>query len=138
MLIRISGTAKPAMPPSRHNVAIGRVHDRTSGGTSGPTEITLVKADIAHITATSIFTFSDRYRAAHPARSPLDPRRAPCRIMNVTGETPMLQHTGESFAAAAEARGIDPDQALNPKAQDSRAIKHNGPNPHYGPKRKAS
>lgn len=60
------------------------------------------------------------------------------RIMNLTGETPVLEQTGESFAAVAEARGIDPDQALNPKAQDSRAIKHNGPNPHYGPKRKAS
>ena len=60
------------------------------------------------------------------------------RMMNLTGETPVRQHTGESFAATAEARCIDPDQALNPKAQDSRAIKHNGPNPHYGPKRKAS
>ena len=40
--------------------------------------------------------------------------------------------------ASRLARGLDPDQALNPKAQDSRAIKHNGPNPHYGPKRKAS
>jgi hypothetical protein len=26
------------------------------------------------------------------------------------------------------------DQALNPKQQDSRAIKHHGPNPHYGPR----
>jgi hypothetical protein len=25
---------------------------------------------------------------------------------------------------------------MNPKQQDSRAIKHHGPNPHYGPRRK--
>jgi hypothetical protein len=61
------------------------------------------------------------------------------RIMNLTGETPMLAKTGETFAAVAEARGVPVDQALNPKQNDSRAIKHNGPNPHYGPrKRKAS
>jgi DNA modification methylase len=61
------------------------------------------------------------------------------RIMNLTGETPVLIETGEMFATVAEARGVPVDQALNPKQQDSRAIKHHGPNPHYGPrKRKAS
>ena len=61
------------------------------------------------------------------------------RIMNLTGETPVLIETGEMFAAVAEARGVPVDQALNPKQKDSRAIKHHGPNPHYGPrKRKAS
>ena len=60
------------------------------------------------------------------------------RILNLTGETPVLAETGETFAAVAAARGVPIEQALNPKAQDSRAIKHHGPNPHYGPKCKAS
>jgi len=57
------------------------------------------------------------------------------RIMNLTGETAMLAGTGERFAAAAESRGVPVDQALNPKQRDSRAIKHRGPNPFYGPKK---
>ena len=57
------------------------------------------------------------------------------RMMNLTGETAMLAATGETFAAVAESRGLPVDQALNPKQQDSRAIKHRGPNPFYGPKR---
>jgi DNA modification methylase len=60
------------------------------------------------------------------------------RVMNLTGDTPTLEATGESFAEVAAARGVDPEQVLNPKAQDSGAIKHHGPNPHYGPQRKAS
>ncbi len=59
------------------------------------------------------------------------------RMLNLTGEMPML-NGAESFTAVAEARGVPIDQVLNPKAQDSRAIKHSGPNPHYGRKRKAS
>ena len=59
------------------------------------------------------------------------------RMLNLTGEMPML-NGAESFTAVAEARGVPIDQVLNPKAQDSRAIKHRGPNPHYGRKRKAS
>jgi hypothetical protein len=38
----------------------------------------------------------------------------------------------------ASARGVPIDQALNPKVQDSGAIKHHGPNPYYGPKRRTS
>ena len=57
------------------------------------------------------------------------------RIMNLTGETAMLAATGETFAAVAESRGVPVDEALNPKQQDSRAIKHRGPNPFYGPKK---
>jgi DNA modification methylase len=34
------------------------------------------------------------------------------RMMNLTGETPVLAGTGESFAAVAEARGVALDQAL--------------------------
>ena len=59
------------------------------------------------------------------------------RMINLTGEMPML-NGAESFTAVAEARGVTIDQALNPKASDSRAIRHHGPNPFYGPKRKAS
>jgi DNA modification methylase len=61
------------------------------------------------------------------------------RVMNLTGDTPTLEATGESFAEVAAARGVDPEQVLNPKAQESGAIKHHGPNPHYGSRaRKAS
>jgi hypothetical protein len=49
---------------------------------------------------------------------------------------PVLLEGGETFAAVAESRGVAVDQALNPKESDSRAIKHHGPNPHYGPRRK--
>ena len=59
------------------------------------------------------------------------------RIMNLTGETAVLAETGETFPAAAESRGVPVEQALNPKAQDSRAIKHRGPNPFYGSKKKS-
>lgn len=55
------------------------------------------------------------------------------RMINLTGAMPMLNGV-ETFTALAEARGVDIDQALNPKQQDSRAIKHHGPNPHYGPR----
>jgi hypothetical protein len=58
------------------------------------------------------------------------------RMMNLAGVTPVLLATGEDFAVVAAARGVDAEQALNPKAQDSGAIKHTGPNPHYGPRRK--
>lgn len=69
------------------------------------------------------------------------------RLMNLTGETPILVRDGDAsmdgatptFVAVAEERDVPIDDAVNPKAQDSRAIKHHGPNPHYGPsKRKAS
>lgn len=60
------------------------------------------------------------------------------RLMSLTGNEAALDVTGETFTAVAEARGVPVDQAMNPKAQDSRVIKHNGPNPHYGSKRKAS
>jgi DNA modification methylase len=61
------------------------------------------------------------------------------RVTNLTGDTPVLAATGETFAAVAESRGVPADQVLNPRQNDARAIKHNGPNPYYGPrKRKAS
>jgi DNA modification methylase len=60
------------------------------------------------------------------------------RMVNLGAEMPVLAETGQPFAAVAEARGVPVEQALNPKDRDSRAIKHNGPNPFYGTKRKAS
>ncbi len=54
------------------------------------------------------------------------------RMMSLTSQMPLLAETGQSFAQVAEARGVPTEHALNPKQQDSRAIKHHGPNPHYG------
>jgi hypothetical protein len=56
--------------------------------------------------------------------------------MELTGETPVHAETAEGFTAVAEARGVSADEAVNPKQQDSRAIRHNGPNPHYGTRRR--
>jgi len=60
------------------------------------------------------------------------------RMMHLTGGAPVLAETGAAFVDVSAARGVPVDQVLNPKARDSRAIKHHGPNPHYGPKPKAS
>ena len=69
------------------------------------------------------------------------------RVHNLTGMEPVLVRADEAwidgtapaFEAVARARGVPIEDAMNPKARDSRAIKHTGPNPHYGPrKRKAS
>ncbi len=60
------------------------------------------------------------------------------RIAQLSGETAVLAETGETFAIVARSRGVDAEQTPNPKRHDSRAIKHHGPNPHYGPRRKAS
>jgi DNA modification methylase len=59
------------------------------------------------------------------------------RMLNL-GVDAVLESSGDSFADAAAQRGVDPDQALNPKAQDARATEHHGPDPNYGPTRKAS
>jgi hypothetical protein len=59
------------------------------------------------------------------------------RVMNLTGDTPVLA-TGETFAAVAASRGVPADQVLNPRQNDALRIRHHGPNPHYGPKRRAS
>ena len=59
------------------------------------------------------------------------------RMMTLTGNE-AVHESGATFTEIASTRGIDPGQALNPKAQDSGAMKHHGPNPHDGPRRKAS
>jgi len=58
------------------------------------------------------------------------------RLMALTQEAPVLQETGQTFAEVAQSRGVPVDQALNPKQQDARRIRHNGPAPFYGSKRK--
>jgi DNA modification methylase len=59
------------------------------------------------------------------------------RMINLTGDMPTL-NGAETFTAVAEKRGVDVNLALNPRASDSRAIQHHGPNPFYGRKQKAS
>ena len=59
------------------------------------------------------------------------------RISALTGETASLQETGQPFLDVAAERGVPADEAMNPKAQDSRAIKHHGPNPCYGKRKTA-
>jgi DNA modification methylase len=60
------------------------------------------------------------------------------RMMALTQEAPVLQETGQTFAEVAESRGVPMDQAVNPKQQDARRIRHNGPAPFYGSRKKAS
>ena len=57
------------------------------------------------------------------------------RVMNLTGATPVLAATGETFAAVAESRGVPADQALNPKHSDAGRIQHHGPRirPYFPP-----
>ena len=57
--------------------------------------------------------------------------------MMLTLEAPVLQEAGQTFADVAESRGVPVDQAVNPKQQDARRIRHNGPAPFYGTRRKA-
>lgn len=59
------------------------------------------------------------------------------RLMMLTLEAPVLQEAGQTFADVAESRGVPVDQAVNPKQQDARRIRHNGPAPFYGTRRKA-
>jgi len=66
------------------------------------------------------------------------------RVQNLTGFEPILVHSDEAwidlqpptFEATATRRCVPIKQAMNPKARDSSAIRHHGPNPHYGPRKK--
>jgi DNA modification methylase len=60
------------------------------------------------------------------------------RLMALTQETPVLQETGQTFAAVAQACGVPVEQAANPKQEDARRIRHNGPAPFYGSRNRAS
>jgi site-specific DNA-methyltransferase (adenine-specific) len=59
------------------------------------------------------------------------------RIANLAGEEPMLADTGQTMTEVAAERGVPLEQVANPKLQDARRIRHNGPAPFYGNKRKA-
>jgi hypothetical protein len=60
------------------------------------------------------------------------------RIANLTGQQPVLAETGQTMSEVAAARGVPSELAGNPKQQDARRIRHNGPAPCYGGRRKAS
>ena len=59
------------------------------------------------------------------------------RMMALAREAAVLQETGQTFSEVAQSRGVPVEQAVNPKQQDARRIRHNGPRPFYGSKRKA-
>src|ERR1700674_5279956 len=60
------------------------------------------------------------------------------RLMALTGEVVVLQETSQTFADVAHSRGVPVDEAVTPKQQDARRIRHNGPTPFYGSRKKAS
>src|ERR1035437_9421348 len=57
------------------------------------------------------------------------------RMMNLGVGSVVLASTGQTMEEVAAERGVPVEQVLNPRAQDSRAIKHNGPAPYYGRKK---
>jgi hypothetical protein len=59
------------------------------------------------------------------------------RLANLTGEEPVLAATGQTMTEVAAERGVPVDQFENPRLRDSRRIRHNGPAPFYGSRRKA-
>ncbi|MGO9232063.1 MAG: DNA-methyltransferase, partial [Bryobacteraceae bacterium] len=60
------------------------------------------------------------------------------RLSLLTGEDPVLVETGQSFQEVAVARGVPIDHGENPKQRDPRRIRHNGPAPFYGSRKKAA
>ena len=60
------------------------------------------------------------------------------RMVNLTGEVPVLLASGQEIAAVAAERGVPLEQVENPRARDARRIQHHGPAPFYGSRRKAS
>jgi hypothetical protein len=60
------------------------------------------------------------------------------RLSLLAGEDPVLVETGQSFHEVASERGIPIEHAENPKKRDPRRIRHNGPAPFYGSRKKAS
>jgi hypothetical protein len=60
------------------------------------------------------------------------------RIANLTGEEPILAETGQGMGEVAAARGVPVEQVENPRLRDARRIRHNGPAPFYGSRKKAS
>ncbi len=60
------------------------------------------------------------------------------RISILNGEDPVLAATGQSFHEVAAERGVALGHVENPKQRDARRIRHNGPAPFYGSRKKAS
>jgi site-specific DNA-methyltransferase (adenine-specific)/site-specific DNA-methyltransferase (cytosine-N4-specific) len=60
------------------------------------------------------------------------------RISILIGEDPVLAATGQSFHEVAAERGVPIEHVENPKQRDPRRIRHNGPAPCYGSRKKAS
>jgi len=60
------------------------------------------------------------------------------RIANLCGEEPVLEATGQSLHEVAAERGVPIVHVENPKQRDPRRIRHNGPAPFYGSRKKAS
>ena len=60
------------------------------------------------------------------------------RLMALTGEVAVLQETDQTFADVAHSRDVPVDEAVNPKQQHARRLRHNGPTPFYGSRKKAS
>jgi DNA methylase len=58
------------------------------------------------------------------------------RIAHLIGEEPVLADTGQTMAAVAAERGVPLEQVANPRLRDARHIRHNGPAPFYGSRRK--
>jgi DNA modification methylase len=58
------------------------------------------------------------------------------RIANLTKEEPILAETGQAMAEVAAERGVPVEQVANPRLRDARRIRHNGPAPFYGNRRK--
>ena len=59
------------------------------------------------------------------------------RIANLTGAEPILAETGQTMAEVASERGVPVEQLANPRLRESRHIRHNGPAPFYGSRKKA-
>jgi hypothetical protein len=60
------------------------------------------------------------------------------RLMVLTREVAVLQETSQTFTDVAHSRGVPLDEAVNPKEQHARRLRHNGPAPFYGSRKKAS
>lgn len=60
------------------------------------------------------------------------------RLLLLTGEDPVLVESGQSFHEVAVARGVPIEPGENPKQRDARRIRHHGPAPFYGSRKKAS
>jgi DNA modification methylase len=59
------------------------------------------------------------------------------RIATLSAEQPVLAATGQSIAEVATERGVEIEPAESPRNRDGKRIRHNGPAPFYGSRRKA-